>query len=410
LEIPTVSAATGGETEHLEFWATHEELLRQAWQEWAALRGFSTITTNFSDMNHLTPPPWDLLSKPERLFNATLYQRIRSVWETPTDSNEQAVKDLWHEIAPGLFVIENFFSFQGIEALRQYHLDAATESSRIPTRRPNGMNRYGLVMDDETPGGVSYPHLDQFRTWLIDTMVRPMARALFPEYTFSSPKRKSNKNYNDDVSYAFTVHYSHDGTNPSIERDKDDSSANTSSSSNEDRYLPVHTDASLYTCNINLNFQHEYDPELPSQLVFYHPDKDGTKSHPPQQEQVILTMKPGMAVLHRGLHPHQALPIQFPKDDETSRHHHDEVNQATNAEAILRQPRQRRRRDQLIIWLFGRDIVSGVDVGEYYVRAMPYSKKEQMTVQERWSKIQHYTTIETGAAAEESADFPMDWL
>jgi hypothetical protein len=36
-----------------------------------------------------------------------------------------------------------------------------------------------MVLDDETAGGVWYP---DFRTWLVDTYVRPLGRMLFPDY------------------------------------------------------------------------------------------------------------------------------------------------------------------------------------------------------------------------------------
>jgi hypothetical protein len=145
----------------------------------------------------------------------------------------------------------------------------------------------------------------------------------------------------------FTVHYSHDGTEEQEQEKQQESSTATTKTTQEDRHLPKHTDASLYTFNINLNFEDEYDPDRPAQLLFYDPDTNHAQT---------VTMKPGMAVVHRGLYNHQALPLKKSKGG-------------------------RRRRDQLIVWLFGRES------GEYHVRAMPYKEEEQMSVGQRWTKI-----------------------
>ena len=49
--------------------------------------------------------------------------------------------------------------------------------SGIPTRRPNGMNRYGVILDRE----VGVPILSGFLEQLIDEYVRPLAYMFFPE-------------------------------------------------------------------------------------------------------------------------------------------------------------------------------------------------------------------------------------
>jgi hypothetical protein len=384
LPVPSVESRLGGERENIDFWKEHEVLLRLAWQEWD-----DAFIDDKKKKNHLILQ--FMREDPASLLNKTLARRIQAVWDHPTAETEQSLKDLWQEVPitttpdgscsvadSGNFVLEEFFSPEGILALRQYHLDAAANSG-IPTRRPNGMNRYGLVLDEQVEGGVSYPTLDSLRQWLISTCVRPMARAMFPQYTrqpiatsFSSSNSDDNEqqeyHYNDDVSYAFTVHYN---SSSFCNDDLDNNDDMTSKWG--DWGLPIHSDASLYTLNINLNVPEEYDQDNPAQLVFwgddddeYNPNKD-TNNTTTINTTVVITMKPGMAILHRGMHRHQALSMKPPKDNSTVKPH---------------QQQQRRRRDQLIIWLFGRQH------GDYHVRAMPYEQHEQMTVQQRWSRIE----------------------
>jgi hypothetical protein len=352
LQVPSTESRLGGEQENIDFWQRHQHLLKQAWSQWADRQ----FVENSKE--------WNLLEDPDRLLNPTLVERVQQAWENPTLETELAVKELFQQVSPGVYVIEEFFSREGIQALRNHHLDAAS-LTEIPTRRPNGMNRFGLVLDEDVEGGVSYPQLDLFRHWLIDTYIRPVARSIFPDFTTTSDTEQPN----DDGSYTFTVHYSHDGSGSTDS--VDDTGGSQEDGDHEDRYLPRHTDASLYTFNINLNFQEEDDPDHPAQLVFYNRDTDDVHT---------LTMKPGMAVLHRGMHAHQALPLKV-KD--------------------ANQPR--RRRDQLIVWLFG-----GNQEEDYYVRFLPYEKEDQMTVQERWSKpaVQKNENAETRP----TGDFPTDWL
>jgi hypothetical protein len=303
LEAPAVSTTIGGESENVQFWEEHEQLFQDAWKEWAADETTNTKKNPTMALPGLTET---------NTMNLTLHQRIHSLWNQPSAKEEEAFKtEFWKESIPGVFTCRHFFSASGVQSVRK-HLQAASESG-IPTRRPNGMNRYGLVLDDETQGGVSYPEIDDFRAWLVDTYVRPLGRMFFPEY-IGSPE-------DDEVSYAFTIHYK------------------SSNSDGGDVALKEHSDASAVTININLNLPGEDEEETyeGSSLVFV--DDKG--------KQESLRMEPGMAVLHRGLHRHQALPIH------------------------------KGQRHQLLMWLFGRD---------GYVQIAPYDTNEQMTVKQRWSK------------------------
>ena len=297
LEVPVVSKKSAGETENLEFWQEHEVLIQHAWEEWADDAG-----KKLPDLSE------------DIVMNEAISQQVHNLWNKPSvEKEEEFQKKSWDERIPGVYTCPHFLSDQGIRNIRQ-HLKASSESG-IPTRRPNGMNRYGLVLDKETQGGVSYPEMDDFRTWLVDTYVRPLGRMFFPEYIGTET---------DDVSsYAFTIHYEPE------------------TKTGGDVELKEHSDASVVTININLNLPGDEEEEEDyegSSLVFVDEDSGNRTS---------LQMEPGMAVIHRGLHRHQALPIQIGQ------------------------------RHQLIIWLFG-------TYG--YVRFVPYEDNEHMSVQKRWSK------------------------
>lgn len=307
LETPQVTAIEGGETEHLDFWQTHEDLLQQAWKEWGK-----------EQQENLPGLDDDTI-----VMDPNIVRRTHQLRDNPSVPLESAFqRDFWsNEQIPNVYTCRSFLSPRGIHRLRQ-HLTASSQA-KIPTRRPNGMNRCGLVLDDETQGGVSYPEMDSFRHWLVTDYVRPMARMLFPEWIGS---------YDDDENhYAFTIHYK-----------KGKEQSNENNATKTDVQLKEHTDASVVTINININLPQEDADEEDyyegSDLLFFNEDSG---------ERHSIKFEPGMAVIHRGLHRHQALPIQ------------------------------KGERHQLIIWLFGRD---------GYVRILPYDKEEQLTVTERWSK------------------------
>ena len=256
LETPSVSATSGGESENLDFWEKHESLLLAAWQEW-----FQENKQDLPNLNEI-----------QMMIDPYFREGIDALWNAPTEGKEQFLKQhFFKEPLQGVFTSTQFFSPTGIRRIRR-HLTAAMHA-KIPTRRPNGMNRFGLVMDSETQGGVSYLQLDEFREWLVDDYIRPLGRMLFPEYIGST---------DDESSYAFSIHYS--------------VTANDSNSS--DVKLEEHSDASVVTMNINLNLPEDGEYSG-SELVFLDDD----------QRMHEVELQPGMVVIHRGLHRHLAKEI-----------------------------------------------------------------------------------------------------
>lgn len=326
MEAPVVSATQGGELEHLDFWTDNEDLFRLAWREWFEQRHRNEKNTRESSEAggcEGMPGP-DLPDLDEFIvIDPNLQEQIRALFSQPTREKEQRLKnDTWQEPIEGVYVLPNFLTNEGIRRVRR-HLSAASNAG-IPIRRPNGMNRYGLVLDEETEGGVTYSAMDAFRDMLVDNYVRPLGRTFFPNFAGSNTNDLSS-------AYAFTIHYAP----PSV---TDSATRNSTTSNRGDQQLKEHSDASVYTMNINLNLPEEVEECEGSTLEFL--DQNTEKRSP-------LKMTPGMAVIHRGLHRHRALPIAAGQ------------------------------RDQLVVWVFG-------DHG--YVRFVPYEKHEQMSVKERWAK------------------------
>jgi len=267
----------------------------------------------------------------QNMMDPLLKQRVRQLWKEPSVQGELDLQErFWNQPIGGVHTCDSFLSLQGIRFFRQ-HLDLIRQAG-IPTRRPNGMNRNGFVLDDETEGGVSYLAMDGFRDWLIDDYLRPLGRMFFPEYI--------GNDEDDESSYAFTVHYQHDGGSLNGTAKSNSGARNTTTTTKRDVQLKEHSDASVITINVNLNLPGEETEYDGPQLLFLDDSDQPSQRHE-------LEFQPGMVVLHRGLHRHQALPIQ------------------------------KGERHQLIIWLFGKD---------GYVRVAPYETEEQLSVTERWSK------------------------
>ena len=162
----------------------------------------------------------------------------------------------------------------------------------------NGMNRYGLILDDKLG-------TNKLLKELIDRYIRPLAHALFPQHVQKADTCEF---------YAFTVEYE---------------TPNEKNSQGGDVSLAEHRDASVVTLNINLNefFDEENGGVASSEnkcafegsaLRFVGNGEESGVNH-------NVSFTPGLALVHLGAHRHSAYPI--------SRGH----------------------RTNLIIWLFGKD-------------------------------------------------------
>ena len=247
LKAPAALSTDAGETEGLEFWNANGELFRKAWREW------ESTEVNLPELD-------------DSVYDTKLREAVKAAWKDPR--KEEAIRPLWKEIVPNVFMCQ-LLQPDRIADVRAY-IDASATAG-IPTRRPNGMNRFGIILDPKTEGSVLISGLDKFYQSLVDDYVRPLGRLFFPEY-MQSP--------DDSESYAFTIRYKE----------------------GEDVALREHSDASLITMNVNLNIPTRTNETQYEGSTLYFVD-DVTGEH----HNVIF--QPGMAVLHRGLLRHAAQPI-----------------------------------------------------------------------------------------------------
>lgn len=166
----------------------------------------------------------------------------------------------WERIAPDVYHCKRFVSSHGTRTLQRF-IDAVINDSGIPRRRPNGMNRFGGVFHpaDGVDGAVALESWNHFYKDLMDTYVLPLGRKYFSSYIRSAK--------DDAESYAFTIRYK----------------------AGEDLQLKEHTDASMYTININLNPD---ETSYSGSSVYFVSGDDG--------ESTTVDFAPGSAVLHRG--------------------------------------------------------------------------------------------------------------
>lgn len=316
LKAPVAADTQGAEFEHASFWDDNGPLLRAAWQEWD---------------EHIRNG--DLLSNENNAFiEPRLSSALDDAFDNPAAATEDVVKSFWTDTSSKEPLPRGVYAAQiltpsGILALRKL-LDSAS-SSGIPTRRPNGMNRRGVIVDPEVYGAVNMKSLSELvEGELIDRVVRPVGRMLFSDRVGCI----------DDVEYfAFTIRY--DGGDNG---DKDaEGGPNGAAEMKRDFELKEHRDASVITLNINLNLPEE---DYSGSQVYFR------SSAVPDVGEGTVRFTPGMAVVHLGAHRHGALPISASGGGGGKRYN-------------------------LVIWLFGKD-------GN--VRIAPYEKGEQMSAEERW--------------------------
>lgn len=247
LHLPSLEEMLRRDNKVYDFWNHNEALLEKAWKEWNQEEGQSLPKLDGS------------------LINPKLREAVEAAWENPSVENEAAIRDLWEEVAPGVYAIQ-FLDLQQISKLRQWF--DTTREAGIPTRPPHGivLNRKGAMIDPRSVGYLAAPDFQSFYQMLVNDYVRPISRVLFPEHI---------RETDDDQSFAFSIQYQ--GTQGG------------------DRALRHHADASTVTFNINLDQTQTWSG---SSLVFF-----------TEQGEQEVSWAPGIAVMHLGQTIHAALPI-----------------------------------------------------------------------------------------------------
>ena len=348
LSIPLAIDIQDAEFEHSTFWEEHGPLLQDAWREWEdkiMKNGSLTCIVSKNDDD-------DDDDDDDGILTNELSIAIKNAFNNPNEFTESIVKSLWMTTDPttnqphlpkGVYATQ-LLTLSGIQRLR-YLLDLATLSN-IPTRRPNGMNRNGIIIDHNVAGAVSMKSLIiLIEDEIINHVVRPVGRMLFPDRI----------GCNDDVEYfAFTIRYN-DGNSS-------DSSDELSVPILRDTELKEHRDASIFTLNVNLNLPEE-EEYSGSEVFFREFPSVGNDAFTEDDDNVgIVRFTPGMAIVHLGAHRHGSLPITTTPPTSSG---NDERSSVMS----------RSKRYNLVIWLFGKD-------GD--VRIAPYKMEEQMNVMQRW--------------------------
>ena len=333
--MPQAMGTNNAEFENESFYNEHGPLIHEAWKEWE-----TSHATALSDFNNVI--------KDEGWLDASLASSIDAAFVNPTEESEAAVKSIWSnksQVLPKGVYATQLLSSKGIAYIRNLFDHAA--ASGIPTRRPNGMNRHGVIVDRNVYGAVPVEPLVKVVEEIIDRIVRPVGRMLFQDRI----------GCDDDLDYyAFTIRY--DGA----ENENDDDVNASSTHQSKDMELKEHRDASVVTLNINLNLPEE---GYGGSEVFFrgYPSADGSGSEVfaatknDEDDGGTVTFNPGMAIIHLGAHRHGSLPIT------TAHSSSDNAGQTAG------------KRFNLVIWLFGRN-------GD--VRIAPYLESEQLNAAQRW--------------------------
>ena len=190
----------GGEAEDHEWWITHRALLEQARLELGPLH---------SDLYDLEAHAEEYIQEPIRKAVERCEDAARTGGQVPEEIIEELLQPAG---APGVWRLPLFtprFCTLLLEELAHY------EQSGIPMRRPNGMNRFGAILD-ELGLSSSLDHL--CRRYL-----RPLGQMLYPWLIADGDA---------DEHYGFVVRYK----------------------KGEDVSLAEHADASVLTLNANLGY------------------------------------------------------------------------------------------------------------------------------------------------------------
>ena len=334
--MPKAIDTQNAEFENDSFWNENGPMIHKAWREWEMKH--ATTLSDFKD---------DV--KERGWMNSSLLEAIDDAFANPSEETEAAVKSLWtnnggsnnNQVMPKGVYATQLLSPRGVTYLR--NLFDLASSSGIPTRRPNGMNRHGMILDSNVKGAVPVQRLVETVEEIIDRTVRPVGRMLFQDRI----------GCNDDLDYyAFTISY--DGTDT------------TSVMQSKDMELKEHQDAPVVTLNINLNLPEEnyegsevFFREYPAADNSWSSDIFGDNSKDDEDSGGTVTFSPGMALIHLGAHKHGANPITFNDSDNNSGEKHISGGKRFN----------------LVIWLFG-------PMGD--VRIAPYAEEEQLTAKQRW--------------------------
>ena len=336
LRAPKPVRTAGGEFEGANFWNKHEALLARAWRELAPRHAALLHFNESFEARYISRP----------LLHAIRTLRRDAASSHDRDIAERDLRALFKLVAPGVWATHALFT----PAFRRELLAELRhrEASGVPMRRPNGMNRYGAILEDIGLGPALHG--------LIQAYIKPLAQTFFPAHIGRGDA---------DESFSFAVNYER---SHSPEHDHDVS-------------LAEHRDASVATLNVCLGLEGAMEgaPGFEGGELRFYGDKPpplrgrseagwSTPGHVPRpahdREFHDVHFVPGLAVLHLGSNRHEALPLR--------------AGARTN----------------MVVWLFGEQGV---------VRVAPRPEHERLGRRERWAPS-HSMPASASVGADRDAD------
>lgn len=246
LNAPLAKVANDGNVENYHFWDEHETLIQSAFEEYGKLHK-------------------DLYRWNDKFIEKYLDSNLKLAFEKK--SFHLLSKLVQETEVKGVYSIQIFnleFTNNFLEELKHY------EASGVPIRRPNSMNRHGIILS--TIG------FQNFLSDITNKILKVLARYMLREY--ANPQDLEEY-------YAFTVKYK-----PGM-----------------DRNLTSHTDHSTVTVNICLeNAQNE------TALFFFHREEEQkwlySDDNSDKERTFVPLSTPGMALFHLGQHKHGIVNVQ----------------------------------------------------------------------------------------------------
>lgn len=336
----TASVTEKGEDEHAAFWDQNYDLFREARAEYGRKHPeLYNVKSYFSPSGFLDPVLLQKIAEVEQTLKTSV---------TDEDLDKRlllsSVEEEKSNIIQPVFSIRERWKTKEGYPYNVYKLRVFTKrfcrllreevqhwrNSGIPLRRPNGMNRFGAILED-------LEGLGEALNQVAKKIIQPIGQMLFP--FMIGP-------HDAEESYSFVVQYK----------------------VGEDEVLDEHADASVLTLNVQLGGD-ELENNLEGNGLRFgtlreigttngrsYLDSKGSEEDGDDPTVDFSTFGAGEGVLHLGQHRHQVLRI-------------------TQGE-----------RANMVMWLHGEN---------GYVRAAPYSKREEWTsVEERWLSSKHVVTEE----------------
>ena len=154
------ASSTNGEFEAAEWWEDHATLFADALAEWGPLH----------------PELYDAEAHADSFIDPRLLEAVTELEQAAAsgrDVDESSLRRIFTQAADGVWRFPLFtprFCDMLLAELRH------AEASGVPLRRPNGMNRFGAILET-LPGGLGF---ERTLDYLSERFLRPLSQMLYP--------------------------------------------------------------------------------------------------------------------------------------------------------------------------------------------------------------------------------------